>query len=148
MKISLKGENLNFLRFFPPRKLFPSTVLLYSQFFPAISSRVYGSVLLRQQLTFSYKSNGARVEFIFRAGGERVYRLGANGPAPRQHEGCVRAGIERCAVRGAARANRRSLHPEAHEKTKQSPYRADSRQREGADAQDLFLRVRLSDEGR
>jgi len=83
-----------------------------------------------------------------RAGGERVHRLGANGSASRQHEGRVRAGAERRAVRGAARADRRPLHPEAHEETEQPPHLARPRQREGTDAQDVLLRVRLSDEGR
>lgn len=81
-------------------------------------------------------------------GGERVHGLGTNGSAPRQHEGRVRAGVKRRAVRGTARANRRPLHPEAHEKTKQPSHLARAGQREGTDAQDLLLRVRLSNEGR
>jgi len=89
-----------------------------------------------------------RPEIRFRIGGERVHRLGTNGSASRQHEGCMRAGFEWRAVCGTARTDRRSLHPEAHQETEQPAHSADPRQRGGTDAQDLLLRVRLSDEGR
>lgn len=74
-------------------------------------------------------------------GGQRVHGLGTDSAAPDQHTGRDDSGTQRRPVRGSSCAHRRHAQPT-------EILRVRHRRPQGAQDQIVFLRVRLSDQGR